>query len=703
MPMGIGPGLSVTRGGSVTGIGAIGADLALWFDTNQAYKSSGGGIVTPDSILTYTAPSPKLVYGSDGVLRYAPHNLILRSEEFDQTGGAPWILAATTVTANAAAAPDGTTTADKLVEDSANTNHHINQSVTTAAVSYTFSVYAKAAERSFISLLHTTSLVGKVFNLSNGTLGVNHVAAPAASTIEAVGNGWYRCSITVTGTAASNNFRIYIQSADAAVAYLGDGTSGVYIWGAQLNNGSSALTYIPTTTAAVYSLPRNHNPTTLAALGVLVEEQRTNLCLYSDDFTNAAWVKSNLTAAKTATGPDGVANSASTLTATAANATARQDITSASAARITSMFVKRRTGTGAVTVSQGETTGSELVTNGGFATDTDWTKGTNWTIAGGVAIATAIPATSFITQNISTTAGNTYKVVFTISGYVAGSVSWGMYDTGQVGTPRSANGTYTEYFVSTATSATFGLIRRFSDFTGNIDNISLFLVSETTVTVTSSWTRVATASATVTDPSVIVKLATSGDAIDVALFDHELGAFITSPIPTVASAVTRAADQISILTSAFPWTNTAMAAVMDFTPTYVDNGSPVTFAAFSFYSGATNYARMLMDTSGARTGAATAAVRNSSFVQIQSGSTAYSPGTQRMEWALSYDSTVQRASYDANTLGTETTPPVTLPTPTALWVGGDINGTTSINGHIKRFAHYASLKSQAELNTLTAL
>jgi len=46
---------------NVGGIAATGANLALWFDENQAYKSSGGGIVTPDSILTYTAPSPKLV------------------------------------------------------------------------------------------------------------------------------------------------------------------------------------------------------------------------------------------------------------------------------------------------------------------------------------------------------------------------------------------------------------------------------------------------------------------------------------------------------------------------------------------------------------------------------------------------------------------------------------------------------------------
>lgn len=88
------------------------------------------------------------------------------------------------------------------------------------------------------------------------------------------------------------------------------------------------------------------------ALGVLIEEARTNICLQSNDLTNASWTKSNLTTAKTATGPDGVANSATTITASAGNATALQAITSGSAARITSVFLKRRTGTGNVDVTQ---------------------------------------------------------------------------------------------------------------------------------------------------------------------------------------------------------------------------------------------------------------------------------------------------------------------------------------------------------------
>lgn len=87
-------------------------------------------------------------------------------------------------------------------------------------------------------------------------------------------------------------------------------------------------------------------------LGLLVEEARTNLCLHNSDLTNAAWTKTNMTTSKTATGPDGQANSATIITATAGNATVLQSITSASAARATAAWVKRRTGSGTIQMTQ---------------------------------------------------------------------------------------------------------------------------------------------------------------------------------------------------------------------------------------------------------------------------------------------------------------------------------------------------------------
>lgn len=92
-------------------------------------------------------------------------------------------------------------------------------------------------------------------------------------------------------------------------------------------------------------------------LGLLVEGSRTNLGLWSNDLTNAAWVKSSVTAAMTATGPDGVTNSATTLTATGANGTCLQSITSASATRDNSVWLKRRTGTGNIDMTVDNGTG----------------------------------------------------------------------------------------------------------------------------------------------------------------------------------------------------------------------------------------------------------------------------------------------------------------------------------------------------------
>lgn len=88
-----------------------------------------------------------------------------------------------------------------------------------------------------------------------------------------------------------------------------------------------------------------------APAGLLCEPASTNICLHSDDLTNAAWTKTNGTAAKDQVGADGVSNSASSFTATSANATVLQAITQSSAARTFSLYLKRITGTGTVEIT----------------------------------------------------------------------------------------------------------------------------------------------------------------------------------------------------------------------------------------------------------------------------------------------------------------------------------------------------------------
>jgi hypothetical protein len=98
-------------------------------------------------------------------------------------------------------------------------------------------------------------------------------------------------------------------------------------------------------------IPRYAFDTAGQATGLLIEAARTNRLLWSRDLTNAAWVKTNATAALTATGITGVASSASVITAAAANGTALQTITLASGARVASLFLRRRTGTGGVDIT----------------------------------------------------------------------------------------------------------------------------------------------------------------------------------------------------------------------------------------------------------------------------------------------------------------------------------------------------------------
>lgn len=177
-------------------------------------------------------------------------NLLLRAQEFDNSA---WAAAGSvgTVSANATTAPDGTATADKIVEAAGAGYHGRRQGISglTELTTYRLSFFAKAAGRTRVSFWSFSGgdTGSYIFDLSTVT------ASRAGSTITAVGNGWYRCEgpvVTIAGQTA-RTIHIGPQDAGAAQSYTGDGTSGVYVWGAQLELASLASSYIPTTTAAV--------------------------------------------------------------------------------------------------------------------------------------------------------------------------------------------------------------------------------------------------------------------------------------------------------------------------------------------------------------------------------------------------------------------------------------------------------------------
>ena len=139
-----------------------------------------------------------------------------------------------------------------------------------------------------------------------------------------------------------------------------------------------------------------------------------------------------------------------------------------------------------------QTIGPELITNGDFATDSNWTKGTGWSIANGKASRTAQSGSTACDQSISLIAGKKYKIVYTLT-ISAGSFNVRFSGTTNVnGLSRTTSGTYVDYLVAATGNNTFRLVGANGSFVGSIDNVSVKEVTDADFDFTrgSSATRV---------------------------------------------------------------------------------------------------------------------------------------------------------------------------------------------------------------------
>jgi hypothetical protein len=249
-----------------------------------------------DPRITFTRASTGACYDGKTVAK-AEENILLNTQTFSS-----WGKSQSTIIPNSAVAPDGTTTASTWTPSAVSSEHYITCAEQLKdGLSYTYSVYAKSASRSWIILNHNNFSVATYtyFNISTGAVGTTGSGVTAS--IVSVGNNWYRCIYTITHSVASHGttgVQLYLGNDTGTTSvFTGDGISGVYLWGAQVEQRSSVTAYTPTTsqpitnyipvlqTVSTNAARFDHDPVTGESEGLLIEEQRTSLLTYSEDFS----------------------------------------------------------------------------------------------------------------------------------------------------------------------------------------------------------------------------------------------------------------------------------------------------------------------------------------------------------------------------------------------------------------------------------
>jgi hypothetical protein len=236
--------------------------LATWGTStgrNPTLDLQFAGATSLDNRITFSRGSQATLFDSAGTLVYAKHNLLQRSQALATL---PWFNSGLTSIANDTTDvtdPAGGNNASKLVVAGAAGIVGQDAGTLIANQTYVGSVWLRCASGTVSGSLIVYLGIAPFTNIGTQSITITTT--------------WQRFTVTTSAaTAAAYNFQIH---------NLNGGT--VYAYGAQFNlvgmeGGvtSSLATYYPTTTAAYYAPRFDYNPSTLAALGLLIEEQRTN-------------------------------------------------------------------------------------------------------------------------------------------------------------------------------------------------------------------------------------------------------------------------------------------------------------------------------------------------------------------------------------------------------------------------------------------
>ena len=271
-------------------------------------RSSIATRVNKDGLIESVGYAPRLDYTGNVdcphlLLEPNRTNLITYSEDF--SNGA-WLKARSSIVANNVISPDGLQTANKLNDNTDNNSHYIALNNSFSLGSYSASIFAKKGTLDYLYIWFTgfnnVFDEEKVwFNLDSGYVGTTQ--SPIEASIEDYGNGWYKCTAKSTAdVAATGRISFAISNNDNVSSYSGSGSDNIYLWGAQIEEGSYPTSYIPTSgSAETRTADTCNNAGTSAEFndseGVLFAEVSTNadsnfkrISIHSGSYVNSVFL-----------------------------------------------------------------------------------------------------------------------------------------------------------------------------------------------------------------------------------------------------------------------------------------------------------------------------------------------------------------------------------------------------------------------------